>query len=75
MANPRVHELASELGVDSKTVLKALKELGEFVKAPHSTVSPPVARKVKALIRAKAEGFQNSKLYFPTLGASQDSKI
>ncbi|HUH52598.1 MAG TPA: zinc-binding dehydrogenase [Microbacteriaceae bacterium] len=63
MANPRVHEIASELGVDSKTVLIGLKELGEFAKASSSSIKPPVARKVKALIHAQAEGFQNSKLY------------
>ena len=27
----RVHELAKELGVESKTVLAKLKEMGEFV--------------------------------------------
>ena len=40
MANPRVHEIASELGVDSKVVLAKLKEMGEFVKAPSSAIAP-----------------------------------
>ncbi|WP_221585715.1 translation initiation factor IF-2 [Microbacterium sp. G2-8] len=48
MAKPRVHEIAAELGVDSKTALAKLKELGEFVKSPSSTVEPPVARKLRA---------------------------
>lgn len=74
MANPRVHEIASELGVDSKTVLIGLKELGEFAKASSSSIKPPVARKVKALIRAQTESFRNVRIYFPTLGASQDTK-
>ncbi|WP_171058338.1 translation initiation factor IF-2 N-terminal domain-containing protein, partial [Modestobacter altitudinis] len=33
----RVHELAKELGIDSKTVLAKLKEQGEFVKSASST--------------------------------------
>ena len=43
----RVHELAKELGVDSKTVLAKLKDLGEFVKSASSTVEQPVVRKLK----------------------------
>ena len=46
-AKPRVHEIASELGVDSKAALAKLKELGEFVKSPSSTIEPPVARKLR----------------------------
>ncbi|MBL3698921.1 translation initiation factor IF-2 [Leucobacter luti] len=52
MANPRVHEIAAEIGVDSKVVLAKLKEMGEFVKASSSSVAPPVARKVKAALAA-----------------------
>ncbi|WP_197074102.1 translation initiation factor IF-2 N-terminal domain-containing protein, partial [Leucobacter sp. Ag1] len=52
MANPRVHEIAAELGVDSKVVLAKLKDMGEFVKASSSSVAPPVARKVKAALEA-----------------------
>nr|WP_218844888.1 translation initiation factor IF-2 [Microbacterium pseudoresistens] len=51
-AKPRVHEIAAELGVDSKFALAKLKELGEFVKSPSSTVEPPVARKLRAAIEA-----------------------
>src|SRR4029453_11200634 len=43
----RVHELAKELGVDSKTVLAKLKEMGEFVKSASSTVEAPVARRLR----------------------------
>ena len=43
----RVHELAKELGVDSKTVLAWLKDNGEFVKSASSTVEAPVARKLR----------------------------
>ena len=45
---PRVHEIAAELGIDSKRTLEKLNEIGEFVKGPSSTVEPPVARKLKA---------------------------
>jgi len=51
-AKPRVHEIASELGVDSKLALAKLKELGEFVKSPSSTIEPPVARKLRAALEA-----------------------
>ncbi|QMU98751.1 translation initiation factor IF-2 [Microbacterium esteraromaticum] len=47
-----MHEIAAELGVDSKFALAKLKELGEFVKSPSSTVEPPVARKLRAAIEA-----------------------
>ncbi|MBO0979592.1 translation initiation factor IF-2 [Microbacterium sp. SD291] len=53
-AKPRVHEIAAELGVDSKIALAKLKELGEFVKSPSSTIEPPVARKLRAAIEADA---------------------
>ncbi|MGO1538018.1 MAG: translation initiation factor IF-2 [Leucobacter sp.] len=53
MANPRVHEIAAEIGVDSKVVLAKLKDMGEFVKASSSSVAPPVARKVKAALEAE----------------------
>ncbi|MBM7463606.1 translation initiation factor IF-2 [Microbacterium dextranolyticum] len=52
MANPRVHEIASEIGVDSKVALAKLKELGEYVKSPSSTIAPPVARKLRAALQA-----------------------
>ncbi|HWT33994.1 MAG TPA: translation initiation factor IF-2 N-terminal domain-containing protein, partial [Microbacterium sp.] len=51
-AKPRVHEIASELGVDSKVALAKLKELGEFVKSTSSTIEPPVARKLRAALEA-----------------------
>ena len=47
MAKVRVHELAKELGVESKVVLAKLKEMGEFVKSASSTVEPPVVMRFK----------------------------
>ena len=52
MANPRVHEIAAELGIESKIVLDKLKDIGQFVKGPSSSVAPPVARKVKEALIA-----------------------
>ncbi|MBX6391662.1 MAG: translation initiation factor IF-2 N-terminal domain-containing protein, partial [Frankia sp.] len=52
----RVHELAKELGVDSKTVLSTLKEMGEFVKSASSTVEAPVVRKLKEKFGGAPEG-------------------
>ena len=56
MAKPRVHEIASELGVDSKAALEKLKELGEYVKSPSSTIEPPVARRLRAALEADGAG-------------------
>jgi len=47
VAKPRVHELAKELGLDSKTVLSALTEMGEYVRSASSTIEPPVARRLR----------------------------
>ncbi|GLY04804.1 MULTISPECIES: translation initiation factor IF-2 [Actinoplanes] len=52
----RVHELAKELGVDSKTVLAKLKEMGEFVKSASSTVEAPVARRLRGALEAGSGG-------------------
>ncbi|GAB3606847.1 hypothetical protein GCM10027413_22560 [Conyzicola nivalis] len=51
-AKPRVHEIAAELGVDSKIALDKLKEMGEYVKGPSSSIEPPVARRLKAALEA-----------------------
>ncbi len=55
MAKPRVHEIASEMGVDSKVALRKLRDLGEFVKSPSSTIQPPVARKLRGALAAEAD--------------------
>ena len=47
MAKVRVYELAKELGIDSKTALAKLQDMGEFVKSASSTIEPPVARKLR----------------------------
>lgn len=47
MPKARVYELAKEFGVDSKTVLEKLKDMGEFVKSASSTVEAPVVRRLK----------------------------
>src|SRR5690554_5244630 len=52
VAKPRVHEIAAELGIESKQALEKLKELGEFVKGPSSSIEPPVARKLRAAFQA-----------------------
>jgi len=52
---PRVHELAKELGVDSKTVLAELQKMGEYVKSASSTVEMPVARRLRAAMEAAAQ--------------------
>ncbi|WP_435198056.1 translation initiation factor IF-2 [Janibacter sp. GS2] len=47
MAKVRVHELAKELGVSSKSLLTHLGDMGEFVKSASSTIEAPVVRRVK----------------------------
>lgn len=61
MAKPRVHEIAAELGVDSKTALAKLKELGEFVKSPSSTIEPPVVRKLRAAFESEGTAKPDAK--------------
>nr|WP_157001168.1 translation initiation factor IF-2 N-terminal domain-containing protein [Agromyces laixinhei] len=51
-AKPRVHEIASEVGIDSRIVLSKLKEMGEYVKGPSSSIEPAVARRLRAALAA-----------------------
>jgi len=59
-AKPRVHEIASELGIESKVALEKLKELGEFVKGPSSTIEPPVVRKLRKAVEDAGLGAPKS---------------
>ncbi len=52
MPKARVYELAKQFGVDSKTVLEKLKDMGEFVKSSSSTVEAPVVRRLKSAFAA-----------------------
>jgi translation initiation factor IF-2 len=47
-----VHEVAADLGIDSKIALDKLKDMGEFVKSASSSIAPPVARRLKAALEA-----------------------
>jgi translation initiation factor IF-2 len=49
VAKVRVHELAKQLGMESKVVLAKLQEMGEFVRSASSTVEAPVVRKMLEL--------------------------
>jgi translation initiation factor IF-2 len=49
VAKVRVHELAKQLGMESKVVLAKLQEMGEFVRSASSTVEAPVVRKILEL--------------------------
>ena len=46
MSKVHVHELAKQLGMESKVVLAKLQEMGEFVRSASSTVEAPVVRKL-----------------------------
>jgi Translation initiation factor IF-2, N-terminal region len=45
----RVHELAAELGLTSKQVLRDLARMGEYVKSASSRLEPTVARKLRLM--------------------------
>ncbi|MDE0867617.1 MAG: translation initiation factor IF-2 [Aquiluna sp.] len=53
MALPRVYDIAKELGIDTKTALAKLEELGEYVKGGSSTITPPVAARLKTAFPKK----------------------
>ena len=69
----RVHELAKEFGVDSKTVLAKLKEQGEFVKSASSTVEAPVARRLREALGAATGG--SSAPSAPAAPAARPSEV
>ncbi|MGH3232435.1 MAG: translation initiation factor IF-2 N-terminal domain-containing protein, partial [Streptosporangiaceae bacterium] len=54
MAKVRVYELAKEFGVESKSVMDQLKEMGEFVRSASSTIEAPVVRRLKEAFASKA---------------------
>ena len=56
MSKVRVYELAKELGMDSKTVLAKLQDMGEFVRSASSTIEAPVARRLKEALPPVPEG-------------------
>lgn len=47
----RVYELAKELGVDSKRVMRTLGDMGEFVRSASSPLEPPVVAKMRDIFR------------------------
>lgn len=53
-ARARVHEVANSFGVDSKTALRMLKEDGEYVKGPSSSIVKAV--ELRLIARLVAEG-------------------
>ncbi len=58
MSKVRVYELAKELGMDSKTVLAKLQDMGEFVRSASSTIEAPVARRLKEALPPVPEGVE-----------------
>ena len=53
MAKVRVYELAKELGLESKDLLKKLNDMGEFVRSASSTIEPPVVRRLNERLTAE----------------------
>src|SRR4051812_10667534 len=71
----RVHELAKELGVESKTVLAKLQELGEYVKSASSTVEAPVARRLRASFESGGSAPAPSAAPAPTSSAPSAAPV
>src|SRR5687767_1288441 len=71
----RVHELAKELGVESKNVLAKLKEMGEFVKSASSTVEAPVARRLKEAFAAGSGPSASSAPKGPSPATASEPKV
>ena len=61
MAKVRVYELAKELGVESKTVLTTLGDMGEFVRSASSTVEAPVVRRLRGEAGERAAAGQEDR--------------
>ncbi|MDJ1369851.1 translation initiation factor IF-2 [Gulosibacter molinativorax] len=74
MAKPRVHEIAAELGVESKVVLSTLQEMGEFVKTASSSVEPPVARRLRDEFKRRAAAGEGSSNDAPAAAAPEKSQ-
>ncbi|TRY18985.1 translation initiation factor IF-2 [Tessaracoccus rhinocerotis] len=55
MAKPRVHEIAKEIGITSKELLKKLNEMGEYVRGPSSTLEAPVVRRLRESLSGPTE--------------------
>ncbi|WP_054953377.1 translation initiation factor IF-2 [Flaviflexus massiliensis] len=55
MAKVRVHQLAKELGIQSKELLAYLADAGEFIKSASSTLEPPVEMKAREHYKATAK--------------------
>lgn len=50
MSKTRVYELAKDLGVDSKVLLKMINDMGEFVRSASSIIEPPVEDRIRQRI-------------------------
>ncbi|GAA1727990.1 translation initiation factor IF-2 [Isoptericola hypogeus] len=61
MPKIRVHELAKQLGVESKTLLAELKTSGEFVRSASSTLEAPVERMMRDKFKGAAPAAGESK--------------
>jgi len=52
---PRVYQLAAEFGVESKTIMAKLQEMGEFIRSASSTVEHLAAYKLRIQFAAQAQ--------------------
>lgn len=74
MAKIRVHELASELKVESRAVLERLMQLGEFASSSSSSVEGPVAERVRSSFGATTRTMESAEPRSPRDQANTGSK-
>jgi translation initiation factor IF-2-like protein len=61
MAKVRVYELAKELGLESKDLLRVLNDMGEFVRSASSTLEPATLARVRARLSHQMDASRISK--------------
>lgn len=69
----RVHELARELGVDSRQVLDTLAQAGEFVKSASSRLEPAVAAAVRDALTSSSDQSTRSSSFTSGIADRQPS--
>ena len=70
VAKVRVYELAKELGVDSRALLKTLNDLGEFARSASTPLEPSVVKKLREAFAVERSASVPTDLGGPELSAS-----
>jgi translation initiation factor IF-2 len=71
MAKVRAYELAKELGIETKTLLSILKDMGEFVRSASSTIEAPVERRLRAVLAQRPDVAQRKQMPTRSVGRAK----